>query len=240
MRNETGLRLVPPATPRPPRFRARPSRALAVRLGADALGFVLHRGSSRFCGLKTAREIIKKVSRRVPTIGVWLDEPVEVVSHAAQFVGCDLVQTYDPTTARTLHALGFHVLPAIPIGDPTTGTVGWRHFCRSWAGRVVLDRSRPIPIRPITAFALDSTALRKLVLNLRKSLPFILAGSLNPENIRAALDGFRPSGVDVASGVESAPGWKDAERMARFIEEVRRWDAMGGSDGSAGSLFPRP
>lgn len=214
--------------------------ALAARLGADALGFVLHRESGRFCEPKTARAMIRDVPRGVTTVGVWLDEPAELVSETARFIGCDLVQTYDPTTARALHVEGFNVLPAIPVADEAACSENWLCFCESWTGRVVVDRSRAIPERATPVHTPHDNAWHELVSTLGKTQPIVLAGGLSSENIRAALDTFRPFGVDVASGVESAPGRKDAEKLVRFMEEVRRWDARVDSDGSAGSLSPRP
>jgi len=52
--------------------------------------------------------------------------------------------------------------------------------------------------------------------------PVILAGGLNPENVRRALEAVRPQGVDVSTGVEEG-GRKSPERIRRFVEEVRRW-----------------
>jgi len=213
---------------------------LAARLGADALGFVLHRESDRFCEQGTVRAILRGVPRGVTTVGVWLAEPAEVVSETARFIGCDLVQTYDPTTARALHAEAFNVLPAIPLAGEAIGGEDWRRFCESWTGRVVVDRARAAPERATRAHTPGDFGWRKLVSTLGKTQQLILAGGLGPENIRAALDTYRPFGVDVASGVESEPGRKDAEKLVRFIEEVRRWDAMVGSEGLAGSLSPRP
>ncbi len=214
--------------------------ALAAGLGADALGFVLHPQSRRYCAPNTARAIITAVPPSVTTIGVWLDESADVVSAAARFIGCDFVQTYDPMSARALHAQGFDVLPAIPVADEADGGEDWRRFCQSWTGRVVVDRSRVTLQRSIQACVRGRDESHDVVSTLRKTLQVVLAGGLNPENIRAALNAYRPLGVDVASGVESALGQKDTEKLVRFIEEVRRWDAMVGSDGSVGSLSPRP
>jgi phosphoribosylanthranilate isomerase len=213
--------------------------ALAARLGADALGFVLHRESSRFCEQSTARAIIRDVPRGVTTVGVWLAEPAEVVSATARLIGCDLVQTYDPTTARALNAEGIDVLPAILVAGEAACSEDWRCFCESWTGRIVVDRSRSIPKQATPAHASQNDAWRDLASTLGKTRQVVLAGGLSPENIQAALDTYRPFGVDVASGVESEPGRKNVKKLVLFIEEVRRWDAMVGSDASAGSLSPR-
>ena len=54
--------------------------------------------------------------------------------------------------------------------------------------------------------------------------PVILAGGLNPENVKTALDAVRPYAVDVASGVEASPGVKDHTKLQAFIRAVREWD----------------
>lgn len=214
--------------------------ALAARLGADALGFVLHRGSSRFCAPNAVRAIVEETPRGLTTVGVWLDEPAEVVSEAARSIGCDLVQIYDPTTALALHAQGFDVLPAIPVADEAVGGQDWRRFCRSWVGRVVVDCSRSISEGAMPVCTARGDGSHRVASILGETQRVVLAGGLSPENIRTALDAYRPHGVDVASGVESAPGRKDAEKLVRFIEEVRRWDAKVGSDGSVGSSSRKP
>ena len=62
-------------------------------------------------------------------------------------------------------------------------------------------------------------------------VPILLAGGLGPDNVAAAIEAVRPSGLDVSSGVEASPGVKDAVKVRRLFEEIRR--ALG--DGGAGS-----
>ncbi len=68
----------------------------------------------------------------------------------------------------------------------------------------------------------------------------ILAGGLTCDNVALALEACAPDGVDVASGVEAAPGKKDCEKLGRFVQEVRQWDAKAFSGPSAADSCPKP
>ncbi|MBI4718647.1 MAG: phosphoribosylanthranilate isomerase [Planctomycetes bacterium] len=212
---------------------------LAARLGANALGFVLHEASTRFCDPRVARDVITRVPPGVTTVGVWLDEPADLVTDLARFIGCLGVQTYDLSVARALRGRGLNVLPAIAAGDPNA-VDAWRRFCGSWSGYVVVDGSRPASGRSAGAGAGALRAVGRSVAVLAPPARPVLAGGLNGENVYERLAAFRPRGVDVASGVEASPGRKDPERLTQFVEEVRRWDATVGSGGSADSSFPKP
>lgn len=211
----------------------------AVRLGVDALGFVLHEASARFCDPRVARDIIARVPPGVTTVGVWDHETAERVTGLARFIGCHRVQTYAVGVARALRRRGLDVLPAIAAGDPDA-VEAWQPFCRSWTNYVVVDGSRPTNGRVAAAAAAASQAVGRAVTALAPTARFVLAGGLNAENVGGRLAAFRPRGVDVASGVEASPGRKDPQLLTQFVEEVRRWDATVGSEGSADSLFPKP
>jgi len=212
---------------------------LACALGADALGFVLHPSSRRFCEPNVARAIIQDLPRELVTFGVWFDESADVVAATARSVRCKCVQCYNPNTARTLHADGFEVLPALPVAKGLLGGDEWRFLCASWATRVVIDRARSSPAEAAHGGSAGSDVWRDAASELGKTPQIVLAGGLRPDNVRMVLRAYRPSGLDVASGVESVSGRKDRAKLVRFIEEVRRCDAMVGSDGSAGNSSPK-
>ena len=214
--------------------------ALAVTLGADALGFVLHRPSRRFCTLDVARSVIREFSGRVITVGVWLDESPGIVMETARFVGCQWVQTYSPVTAKELQAAGLNVLPAIPLAGELAERRLWRSFCQTWSGRVMMDRSRSMEETEASSSQNERCAGNERVAEWMAPNRTILAGGLNPATIRSELATHRPAGVDVASGVESHPGRKCPEKLARFIKEVRQWDATDSLAASADNSCPRP
>lgn len=210
---------------------------LAVRLGADALGFVFHPPSPRCCPPDAARSIIANLPAHVASVGVWLDEDARSIAQTARSVGCSLIQTYNPATARELLSDGFAVIPAMDPND--------------------LPQSRSVPDHWTTI--VESSAVDKLIIDygrrnggqspakwsaadfdpIRGTVSLILAGALKPDNVTQALCECRPDGVDVASGVEAHPGRKDPAKLTRFIEEVRRWDAKAISDASADVLSPK-
>ncbi|MBI1826482.1 MAG: phosphoribosylanthranilate isomerase [Planctomycetes bacterium] len=206
----------------------------AVELGVDALGFVLHPKSRRYCVPNRARTIIRALPSQVVTIGVWFDEPADCILESARFVGCDLIQTYDPNTALVLQAAEAEVLPAIPILYDPDQREAWRCFLKTWSKWVLLDRTRSRCRVPPTGVAASVDSAGDV-----PHQRMILAGGLTPENVRSELELFRPWGIDVASGVESEPGTKCRRKLTDFIKEVRQWDAMISLGASADNSSPK-
>jgi phosphoribosylanthranilate isomerase len=184
----------------------------AVRAGADALGFVFA-PSPRQISPETAREIIQSLPPFVTTVGVFVDHPAEEVEEIVRECGLDLVQLHGRET------------PA---------------FCARFQGRAVkvlpmdqgIDMDTIAAFRPVTrALLLDSGKGGTGKTFDWQSLPdaldrdrMILAGGLTLDNVGTAIKTLKPWAVDVASGVESAPGRKDIRKMKAFIEQVREAD----------------
>ena len=207
-----------------------PADALRVAdLAADAIGFVFHARSPRYCAPDAARRIIRELPSSVVPVGVWLDEDAGRMEREADEARVQLVQTYALDVAQALARRGRRVIMAI---DPYQA--GWTAGLSRWpVERLLLDRGR--------IYGRDgAAALRNAdLVAARRHAPVILAGGLTPQNVAAALQDLRPDGVDVASGVESAPGRKDHAKLTEFVMEVRRWDAKVTSDASADSSSPR-
>jgi phosphoribosylanthranilate isomerase len=217
----------------------RPPDALrAAEAGADAVGFVFHARSPRRCDPRAARHIIRALPASIATVGVWLDEDARCIEREADEAGVQLVQTYAPEVAQELADRRRRVILAI---DPHRA--GWDAWTsRGPIERLLLDRGRlhgTASAAPLTAA--DLAAARRTFREAGAS-PYcvILAGGLTPQNVAAALRDLRPDGVDVASGIESAPGLKDPVKLAEFISEVRQWDAKVTLDASADNSSPRP
>jgi phosphoribosylanthranilate isomerase len=190
----------------------------AVRLGVDAIGFVLT-VSPRRADPAVLKGWIDKI-QGVEKVGVFTTEEPQLIMDLGQALGLDTIQLHgDFTLAHHILAERFGIIRAVRdvelqikidlqsvIGVGTTGESPRRLMPGSQVYRVLIDNSMG-----------SGTTGRWEPLE----FPFILAGGLNPDNVREAIDKAHPAGVDVSSGVEISPGAKDAGLMERFIKEAR-------------------
>ena len=187
--------------------------AAACELGASILGFNFVASSPRRLTLGRAREISSRAPAGVLRAGVFATESRAEVARAVREVALQIVQLHRPVGAEDLEELGADVVPAVPLEAGRAGLPPAPILARcravlwdSSAGRgqtpdwAALERIGPLPV------------------------PAFVAGGLDPENVGEVIRRLRPEGVDVASGVESAPGIKDRRKLERFFEAVRRAD----------------
>lgn len=180
---------------------------LAVSLGASALGFVLWPGSPRHVPLARVRAIAATMPPFVTPVGVFVDPTPAEIADAAS-AGIRLAQVHG--TVPAVSALP--VLRAVHLGDSEEGLdadVG--------AGEpVLLDAHDPVlhggSGRTVDFARAAAVAARRVV---------VLAGGLTPANVADAIRTVRPYAVDVASGVESAPGLKDHDKLRAFAKAVK-------------------
>ena len=187
---------------------------VAARLGADALGFVFA-PSPRQISPGAAQEIIENLTLPVRTVGVFVDEDPERVASIANLCDLDMLQFHGKETAAYCGQFGRHVIKAIRIQNEDD-----LEACSKY-GAVA------------EAFLLDTYVAGQsggtgitfdwnVAHTARKYGRVILAGGLNPDNVAAAIGAAKPYGVDASSGLEQKPGVKDHDKLARFIEAVRR------------------
>jgi phosphoribosylanthranilate isomerase len=187
---------------------------LAVGLGADAVG-VIFAPSPRQVSLATAGDIVRRLPVETMTIGVFRDEaPSRVVEIANQlgFRGVQLHGHEPNAEVRFIAERVPLVIRALPAGDPAIG-----QFSESGADLLMIDGPNP------GSGELFDWRLAEGVANPER---LIVSGGLNAGNVHAAIEQLRPFGVDVATGVEMAPGVKDPRKLKGFIEAVRSLDAL--------------
>jgi phosphoribosylanthranilate isomerase len=189
---------------------------VAVRAGADALGFVMYRNSPRWVESAVARSIISGLPPFVLPVGVFVNEEPEKVRTLMDECGFVLAQLHGDESAVYCQNLGRPVLKAIRLKDRTTFfALAEFQGCANVRG-VLIDA-----FSDQTYGGTGRTVDWTLAEEAARSNPVMLAGGLNPANVAGAIRMVRPYGVDVSSGVEKSPGKKDHHKLKAFIEAVR-------------------
>jgi phosphoribosylanthranilate isomerase len=185
----------------------------AAEAGADLVGF--HFCSSlRRISPEAAHAIVEALDVRPRLVGVFIDQPEAEVRQVADFVGLDLVQLHgsEPPGFRAPRA----VLKALKVRGGAVPDAD------DWPDPILLDSWSPDQ-RGGTGRAWDWEAARELLARRR----VIFAGGLHPGNVGGVVRAYRPHGVDVSGGVESAVRVKDPDRVRAFVQAVRDADAEG-------------
>jgi phosphoribosylanthranilate isomerase len=184
--------------------------------GADYLGFIQYEHSPRYLSAGDARAIIEWLYGPQP-VGVFVDTRPDAVNAAADRAGFALVQLQGDETPEDCAAVERPVIKAIGIRPETTAEDVRRAVDRyDGAADYLLLDTRAGSLRGGTGKPFDW----RLAAALGSGTPLFLAGGLRPENVAGAVSLVRPFGVDVASGVEEAPGRKDFVRVQAFIDAL--------------------
>jgi phosphoribosylanthranilate isomerase len=173
----------------------------AVARGADALGFICWPGSPRYIDPDRAGAIVAAVPPSVLTVGVFVNQNADEVNRIADRLALKAVQLHGdetPDYADTIER------PVIRACTPDSDDVD------RWPAsiRLLIDAVDPVR-RGGTGRTVDWVRAARLA----ASREVLLAGGLTPENVAAAVRTVRPFGIDVSSGVERAPGIKDAAKI---------------------------
>jgi phosphoribosylanthranilate isomerase len=184
----------------------------AARLGADAIGFNFWPRSKRYLPPAAARALVSRLPPFVTAVGVFVDPTREELLAAMATSGAQVAQLHGDEPPELLAGLPFPVVKAIRVGGPEALDQLGRYPA---AAGFLLDSASPGYGGSGVAFdwALAARAAARTAV--------ILAGGLTPANVAEAVRAVRPWAVDVASGVESAPGVKDRELMARFVRAAK-------------------
>jgi len=188
--------------------------ALAVDLGADALGFNFHAPSPRAVTPAQAWDIIRRLPPMVTAVGVFVDWPARAVAALARALRLGAVQLHGNESAREVRELSgaFSVIKAFPV-RPGFRLAQLAPY--SSASALLLDGFKD-GLRGGTGRAADWDLARRG----RRYGRIILAGGIRPDNVAEAITRVQPYAVDVASGVERRPGKKDAGALRELMREV--------------------
>lgn len=188
----------------------------AAKAGADLLGFNFYPGSPRYVAPAKARRIVRRLPRRIVTVGVFQGESERNVRDIARKVGLRYLQLHgdEPPAMVTRLGRSWPVIKAVRVGKSFRPAQLRRYKMASALLLDGFDRR----LRGGTGKAFNWKFARQA----QRYGRIIVAGGLTPENVGEAVRAGRPYAVDVASGVESAPGKKDEARMKAFVSAVRR------------------
>ena len=185
----------------------------AARLGADAIGLVFYPPSPRYVEIEQAAKIAAALPPFVTTVGLFVNADEQTIADVASRVRIDLIQFHGN---ECKDYCGLHQRPyikAVRMSDDVDLDKQLNDY--SQARGLLLDTYKAgVPGGTGEQFNWD-----RVPAHLADKI--ILAGGLTPENVKDAVAQVHPYAVDVSGGVESAPGKKDTEKMARFIEAVR-------------------
>lgn len=183
---------------------------VAQSAGADAIGMIFAPRSRRLVTTDQAAAIVAALGPLITTVGVFRDAELAAVEDLVDELRLDAVQLHGSESAEYAAALAprVKVLRALPFSSaPTPAAVDGYP-----ADAFLLDAATP---GGGSVFDWHEVAAW------RGHPRMVLAGGLTPDNVAGAVATLLPYAVDVASGVESAPGVKDAQAVRRFIREAR-------------------
>ena len=193
----------------------------ALDAGADMVGFVFFAPSPRNVSLHAARELGGRVKGRAEKVALTVDADDALLSNIVDVLRPDLLQLHGKETPARVGAIaqrfGLPVMKALPI--ETKADLGAIPSYLKVADRLLFDA---LPPRDATRpGGLGKPFDWHLLENLDLSIPFMLSGGLDAANVAQAIGITRAPAVDVSSGVESAPGVKDADKIRAFIRAAR-------------------
>jgi phosphoribosylanthranilate isomerase len=185
----------------------------AVAAGADALGFVFAQLSKRVLEPQQATDLVANAPAFVSRVGLFMDQGIDTISSILDQVPLNLLQFHGQESGGFCRRFGLPYIKAISMQSG----LDVQRVADEYgdAAALLLDSHQPGGVGG-TGQVFDWSAIPEL------PIPVILAGGLTAANVRQAVEQVKPWAVDVSSGVEDAPGRKNADQMREFIREAKR------------------
>ena len=172
---------------------------LVAALGADYLGFVLTPRSRRYVAPEKLPELARNLG--VPTVGVFVDADLDFIQKCVELGELDIVQLHGRETADFARQI---------------------NFARVW--KATYDAHFPVERLVCDAPQGGSGQFgdHRRAAELARERQIMLAGGITPDNVENLINLVRPAGIDLAGGVESAPGIKDKEKLQQLFRQLER------------------
>ena len=186
--------------------------ARAVKLGVDALGFVFYAPSSRSVAPDHAAMLTSSVPAFVTRVGLFVNERPAIIQNIFERTRLNLIQYHGDETPEFCDAVGLPFIKAFRVRPGIDIQTEMERYPN--ASGFLLDayvKGQPGG----TGERFDWGMIPQ------SNAPIILAGGLSPENAKDAIEQVAPWALDVSGGIETKPGRKDPDKMARFMNACR-------------------
>ncbi len=186
----------------------------AIRYGADAVGFVFWLQSARYIDPAVAAKITASVPPFIVSVGVYVDPEVAWVEETIRVARLSLLQFHGDETPEFCNQFSLPYIKAIRVKSDTD-LLQYAKRYRSASGLLLDAYAAEMPGG--TGHTFDWQLIPSQL-----SLPLILSGGLNPDNVVSAIQQTKPWAVDVSSGVEASKGIKDEKKIFAFMQGVKQ------------------
>jgi len=186
----------------------------AIQNGVDAIGFVFWPHSARYIDPESARRIAEVIPPYICTVGVYVDPDAVWVEETARAAKLNLLQFHGDESPEFCNQFPQPYIKAIRV-KPDTDLLQYAQ--RYGAAKGLLLDTYAADMPGGTGHAFDWQLIPQQL-----SLPLILSGGLNPENVARAIKQTQPWAVDVSSGVEASKGIKDEKKIIAFMQGVKQ------------------
>ncbi|MEM6580169.1 MAG: phosphoribosylanthranilate isomerase [Pseudomonadota bacterium] len=189
----------------------------AIAAGADALGLVFYAPSPRSVDAAQAAEIVAAIPPLVTTVGLFVNASESEIRQTLDAVRIDLMQFHGDESPAFCDQFSCPWIKAVRVRQASDIASTCEQYQRA---RGILLDSWDKGARGGTGTTFDWNLAQG-----QWSKPVLLAGGLDPDNVAEAVERVQPWAVDVSSGVEQSPGYKDSVKIANFVDAVRRADS---------------
>jgi phosphoribosylanthranilate isomerase len=188
---------------------------LAVKLGADAVGFVFYAPSPRNVSITLAKAIVDALPPFVSAVGLFVNETPANINNILKEVHLDILQFHGDESPQECEQFNVPYYKAIRVKEDTN-LLQYAQLYKS-AKALLLDTYAEKAVGG-TGLVFDWKLIPENI-----SKPLILAGGLTAENVGLAIEQVNPYAVDVSGGVEQSKGIKDTKKMAAFMQAVNQF-----------------
>ncbi len=197
---------------------------MAAEAGADALGFVFA-NSPRKVAPSRVREIVRALPPFITTVGVFADAPIDQLERTLEETGVHIVQLHGHESPEYCASISRNVIKRMQVDEQDSSKTLQSGLDRYNVAGYLLDPGAGSGRRFDWSIAMGMD-FRTSGIGGSRGRHLIIAGGLDAGNVGEAVRMCRPWAVDVCSGVEAAPGKKDAFKVRAFIRAVEEADAI--------------